>query len=91
MARYYSDMCHLETFVYRFYDVEDRLLYVGLTMDTNRRWEKHRRREWWAAVARTDVQSFPDRESAKRAERVAINTESPLHNITVPALMAGDA
>jgi len=91
MTRYYSDMCRLETYVYRLYDAEDRLLYIGLTMGTERRFEKHRRRPWWKDVTRTDIQVHPDRESAKSAERVALNTENPMHNLRVPALQEGDA
>jgi len=84
---YYSDMVNRETCLYRFYDSAGRLLYVGITMDLSRRLAKHRQRDWWPDVAEADYEYFPGREAAKSAERVAIATEDPIHNITRPKVV----
>ena len=84
MAAYYSDMVNQPTCLYRFFDISGRLLYVGITMNYERRLEKHRCRQWWPAVAATKVEWFSGREAAKSAERSAICHEEPIHNIYRP-------
>lgn len=79
---FYSDTFNRPTCVYRFYDAADQLLYVGLSVNFKNRRNAHRRREWWPTVAREEVVWFDGREDAKAAEREALATESPLHNIT---------
>ena len=69
------------TSLYRFYDAEDRLLYVGVTSVGPSRWSDHERnREWWAKVVRTVVEHFPDRATALDAEREAVVVEQPIYN-----------
>ena len=87
MARYYSDMVHRRTCVYRCYDAAERLLYVGISMSLEGRLTKHRRTAWWPEVAEITVQWFDGREAAKAAERAAIRDEAPLHNRARPAAM----
>lgn len=84
MARYYSDMVHRKTCVYRFYDSAEHLLYVGISMNLNSRLAKHQQRGWWPDVIRCDVEWFEGREAAKAAERRAIIKENPIHNVTRP-------
>lgn len=68
-------------FVYRLYDQQDRLLYVGVTGNLKTRMQGHRRdKKWWADVARTVSQCFDTREEAESAEAEAIVCEGPLHN-----------
>lgn len=81
---YYSDMVNRRTCVYRFFDENDRLLYVGLSMNFDGRLAKHRRKPWWPQVARTEIEWFDGRESAKTAEKIAIHHENPVYNITRP-------
>lgn len=71
-----------ETAVYRIYDVNDRLLYVGITNDTALRWLDHRRtKSWWETDAhRYDVLWYPSRAVAAVEEKKAIETEQPKHN-----------
>lgn len=70
------------TALYRFFDGNGVLLYVGITDDTARRWSAHRtQKPWWRDVARKTVEWYGDRESAERAERIAIGRERPLYNI----------
>lgn len=68
--------------LYRFYDESGVLLYVGITADPSRRFEKHRGdKTWWRHVARIDMAQYGTRDELRAAERVAIENEAPLHNI----------
>lgn len=66
--------------LYRHYDKDGRLLYVGITNDPGKRWEQHRNKDWWHDVTRTDIERFPDRESVSMAELDAIRNEKPWWN-----------
>lgn len=70
------------TTLYRFFDVGDQLLYVGITSNPVTRWDNHSRtkRNWQQAV-RATLEHFGTREEALAAEAVAIRTERPLWNI----------
>lgn len=70
--------------VYRFYDHDGRLLYVGMGGSAWSRWLEHRRsKPWWREVdhARTTVQRYESRREASAAETRAIREESPRHNV----------
>lgn len=70
------------TTLYRFFDADDRLLYVGITSRGPSRWSEHRaNRPWWHAVVRSTMTHYPTRAAAVIAEMHAIQTEHPLHNI----------
>lgn len=70
------------TAVYRLYNEADRLLYVGVAYDPEARWKNHANFSlWWPDVSRRDVEWHDNREAAECAERRAILTEGPLHNI----------
>ena len=46
--------------VYRFYDDQDQLLYVGITHHPSVRWSQHRRdKVWWADVRTILVEPHP--------------------------------
>ena len=68
------------TAVYRFYGIDDRLLYVGIAHDPSKRWKAHSRTKWWARVGRKTVEWYPNRAEAEREERRAIAAEHPLLN-----------
>lgn len=84
MAAYYSDMLRQSTCVYRLYDTDGELLYVGLSLCPHYRIPTHRGRTWGKRIASHTLEWFDDREAAKTAERHAITTEQPLHNIVRP-------
>ncbi len=70
------------TALYRLYDVDGRLLYVGITFDLRNRWADHaQRKSWWEAVVRRDVEWHETRYSAEAAECAAILAERPAYNI----------
>jgi len=66
--------------VYRFFDQQDQLLYVGCTTQLNTRLRAHRARCWWNEVFRVEVERYGSLDLAFKAERLAIATECPLHN-----------
>jgi len=68
--------------LYRFFDHDGLLLYVGITNDLGTRLSDHRRdKPWWAEVARVMVAQFESREAVLAAEKVAIRTEQPKYNV----------
>ena len=68
--------------VYRMFDAEGQLLYVGVTSTFGRRMHVHsERKEWWPLVVTLTVEQFGSREEADAAERLAIATEDPVHNV----------
>jgi hypothetical protein len=70
------------TELYRMYDADDQLLYIGVTCNKAARWHSHRRNSaWWKLVARKELTTYPDRSAALTAELAAIQAEKPLHNI----------
>ena len=72
------------TALYRLYDVDDRLLYVGVAFNPEARWKQHARYKadlWWHEVQRKTVQWFFSRLDALHAETAAIKTELPRYNI----------
>jgi hypothetical protein len=75
--------------LYRFWDCDDQLLYVGLTANPGSRWKAHGvEKPWWIDVARVTVEHFASRAEAEAAEATAIKTEGPLYNVRhVPVTM----
>lgn len=69
-------------FVYRIYDADDALLYVGVTENVDRRLNEHRLYASFSAeIARATYEEILDRMEAYAAERAAIFNEQPRHNI----------
>jgi lambda repressor-like predicted transcriptional regulator/predicted GIY-YIG superfamily endonuclease len=84
--------------VYRYFDKDDRLLYVGATSDLFRRDAGHRHASHWIKQAvRREATEYADAAGALAAEGRAIRDESPLHNIQqshsieYPQTLAGTA
>lgn len=67
--------------VYRFYDADRRLLYIGMTGGTPyMRWADHRRSApWWRLVAYVSIDWIRDG-SAASVEKAAIRAERPPFN-----------
>lgn len=68
------------TAVYRVFDDDDTLLYVGCSYDPRSRFHAHRGSPMWPAAAYTKLAWFPDRFTALLEEARAIVEEAPLHN-----------
>jgi predicted GIY-YIG superfamily endonuclease len=85
---YYSDICNKKSCVYWLYDADGELLYVGLTTNPLGRISQHRSRQpWGKEIDDYEVEWFPNRETAKSAERAAIHYDNPLHNVVRPAVV----
>lgn len=71
------------TALYRLYDLNDSLLYVGIANNPATRWSYHAgEKTWWPQVERKTLQWFPSRAEAEQAEILAITTEDPRYNVT---------
>lgn len=74
--------------VYRIFDADDVLLYVGCALDGESRirsWHMNPRCaptsvELHGRIARWTIETYPDKASARAAEKKAIETEGPLLN-----------
>lgn len=70
-----------QTTVYRLYDANGRLLYIGSSVHPQVRWEQHASEKlWWSSVAHARVDWHPNRRAARASELEAIRSEAPLHN-----------
>jgi predicted GIY-YIG superfamily endonuclease len=72
----------VKTALYRHYDKNDVLLYVGISVDYLGRYEKHTKISSWAYESSyMKIEWFSCRFAALAAEKVAIREELPLHNV----------
>lgn len=70
--------CHC---LYRHFDADNALLYVGISSSLAARIETHRRAsEWFPRVCSISVQHFATRAELEAAERAAIAAEKPPYN-----------
>ena len=71
------------TCLYRHFDAEGKLLYVGISLNAVARLYQHSLgARWFRSIARIEVEWHPCRRSAIAAEIGAIQAERPLHNTT---------
>lgn len=71
-----------ETFLYRHFDKNDELLYVGISLNHMARLAQHKlHSKWFAEIARVEVTRYSTRFEAIQAERFAIANEKPKHNV----------
>jgi len=77
--------------LYRMYDKDNTLLYVGISLRVETRLATHRQdKPWWPDIDTIRLEHHPSRKSAEQAELRAIRKEKPLYNIVgvtdLPAL-----
>lgn len=71
------------TSLYRLYDAADQLLYVGIAVRPDCRWEQHASdKAWWHQVTRKTVEWHENRASALAAEAQATAEEKPLYDMS---------
>lgn len=69
------------TSLYRHFDAQGRLLYVGVSLCAVARLSWHMKYSRWSSdICRIDVEWHPSRVHALYAEALAIQNESPIHN-----------
>jgi Arm DNA-binding domain len=72
------------THLYRHYDFDGKLLYVGVSHNTIDRWTSHKRKASWVdLIATIRIDHYPTREAAEDAEADAILAERPRFNSQV--------
>jgi predicted GIY-YIG superfamily endonuclease len=72
----------LPTFLYRLYDADGVLLYVGITNNLATRMGRHSvEKSWWPEVAGIRVEVCANRQEAEAAELAAIRDERPVWNV----------
>lgn len=70
-----------KTAVYRHYDADGALLYVGLSRNPLKRWGQHKALAlWFYDISRIEIQWFDSREEASDAEIRAVKSERPIFN-----------
>lgn len=70
------------TALYRFYDADETLLYIGITNDPWRRWRDHvQEKPWYPRVKHQAITWYDSEWEARDAETRAIRAEGPLFNI----------
>jgi excinuclease UvrABC nuclease subunit len=68
-------------FLYRHYDENDELLYIGISLDAITRQGAHERLAgWFPSVRRIEITVYPNKAEAARAEIQAIQLEQPRWN-----------
>ncbi|AHB31668.1 endonuclease [Arthrobacter phage vB_ArS-ArV2] len=66
--------------VYEIMNAAGQVLYVGLSMNTERRLLQHRSKPWFAKAVDVRIATYPDLDTAKRAEGLRISEVNPPHN-----------
>jgi excinuclease UvrABC nuclease subunit len=70
------------TAVYRFFNADDQLLYVGITFNLGARFNAHERSSaWWSHQRSVKVVWRDTRNEALAEESAAIQAEKPIHNV----------
>lgn len=70
-------------YLYRLYDANEQLLYVGISKSAIHRLHEHLTTQPWAEqIVTQKVQRFNSRQELEEAEKAAIKAENPKHNIT---------
>jgi predicted GIY-YIG superfamily endonuclease len=66
--------------LYRHYDAQGGLLYIGISSEVLRRLGEHRQSRWYRSIALITIEPFPTWKAAQAAERAAIRAEWPRYN-----------
>lgn len=66
--------------VYELFDADGRPLYVGQTVDVERRVRAHRCKEWGQQISRVESTAYPNRLEALEREKDLIRQERPKFN-----------
>ena len=68
--------------LYRHFDKDDQLLYIGVSANTMARLSQHQQTaQWLIKAVKMTTEWFRDRQIALEAEKIAIEKEKPIHNI----------
>lgn len=77
-----NEKTETETSLYRHFDADGELLYVGVSLNAVARLAQHRdSSQWFNQIRSVVIERHPTREAAIEAEKAAIKCEKPKHNI----------
>lgn len=82
--QWYREDIEAPTWLYRLYDADGLLLYVGVSTNPKDRFIKHYRTIWWPLVNRVRLEWHATRAEAFVSEKAAIISEIPIHNVARP-------
>lgn len=69
-------------YLYRIYGRAGTLLYIGISVDPNRRIQEHHRDQPWSwRIHHVEVQKFPSVAQAMAMEKKEILTKRPKYNV----------
>lgn len=71
----------MSAMLYRYFDSDGILLYVGISKNALVRLYQRRKAKWLNRVVKITMETFSNRSSALRAERNAIRNENPKYNV----------
>ena len=72
----------VDTNLYRHYDKDNKLLYIGISLNSIARLNQHRKHsDWFKDITNVKIEPFYTRDAALKAEQTAIIAEKPLHNV----------
>ena len=75
----------MTTYLYRHFDKEGNLLYVGISLSFTKRLKQHSdNSHWFDLITNVTIENFQNRSDALEAERVSIQKENPLFNLRRP-------
>ena len=74
--------------LYRLFDEDDQLMYIGVAFDVTHRiymheaawYSSHASMQMFRRIARHTTEEYPNKLAARAAERAAIKAEAPLYN-----------
>lgn len=69
------------SWLYRFFDGDKSLLYVGVTTNPSNRWAAHYHHDWWPLVRFASIEAVPPKDRLAH-ESAAIKAEKPSFNRT---------
>lgn len=70
----------MQTALYRHFDIDGRLLYVGISKNAVQRLSQHTSSPWMQKIRTVTVEMCQSREHALEAEALAIRSEKPAYN-----------
>jgi len=69
--------------LYRHYDYNSKLLYVGISLNALNRLNQHENNsEWYYQISRVEIEHYATLADALKAEKAAITNELPIYNTT---------
>lgn len=76
-------MKNSQTDLYRHYDAQNNLIYIGVSLSALNRLGQHQQNShWFSQIKKVEIETFSSRSEALIAEERAIKTENPLYNKT---------